>query len=144
AYIPGPSLARRLEQGARLDDRTAVRLAREVAEALAALHAQGVLHRDLKPANVLLDGEGRALLTDFGLARPGEEEGLLARPGAVLGTPAYMAPEQAAGESEKVGPWSDLYSLGAMLYQMLTGRLPFEGPALAVLARASTEAAPAP
>jgi type VI secretion system ImpB/VipA family protein len=144
AYIAGPSLDRRLAEGPKLDDRTSVRLAREMAEALAALHAQGILHRDLKPANVLLDAEGRALLTDFGLARPEDEPGLLTRPGAVLGTPAYMAPEQAAGEGEKVGAWSDLYSLGVILYQMLTGRLPFEGPALAVLARLRTEPLPAP
>jgi type VI secretion system protein ImpC len=144
AYVEGPSLAQRLAGGRRFDDpRQAAALAREVAEALAAVHAHGITHRDLKPGNILLDPAGHAVLTDFGLAHPAGEEHLTLS-GTVLGTPAYMAPEQASGESERVGPASDLYSLGVVLYQMLTGRLPFDGPVLAVLSRIQTEAPPPP
>src|SRR5262249_42170004 len=96
-FIEGTSLAKRLDQGPRLADREAVALARQVAEALSAVHAQGIIHRDLKLGNVLLDGDGQAFLTDFGLARP-EAAAPLTQSGAILGTPAYMAPEQAGGE----------------------------------------------
>jgi hypothetical protein len=142
AFVAGPALAERLRGGRFEDAREAADLGRQIAAGLSAVHGCGIVHRDLKPGNVLLDG-GRAVLTDFGLARPEEAE-QLTRVGAFLGTPAYVAPEQAAGEAEQVGPWSDLYSLGVVLYEMLTGRLPFEGPPLAVLARARTEAPPAP
>ncbi len=81
----------------------------------------------------MIDRGGRAILTDFGLARPENEAEHLTSDGVVLGTPSYMAPEQAAGQSDRVGPWTDLYSLGVVLFQMLTGRLPFEGPSLVVL-----------
>jgi predicted Ser/Thr protein kinase len=144
AYVEGRSLAERLRGGRRYDDpRQAAALVREVAEALAAVHAHGITHRDLKPGNILLDAAGQAVLTDFGLAHPAGEEHLTVD-GAVLGTPAYMAPEQASGESAGVGPHSDLYSLGVVLYQMLTGRLPFEGSVLAVRSRVRTEAPPPP
>jgi tetratricopeptide (TPR) repeat protein len=123
-YVEGPSLAARLEGGRPLGDvRAAVELARQVAEGLAAVHAGGLVHRDLKPGNVLLGADGKAVLTDFGLARPGGGEHLT-QAGALVGTPAYMAPEQSSGEGERVGPWTDVYGLGLMLYQMLTGRLP--------------------
>jgi eukaryotic-like serine/threonine-protein kinase len=121
AFIDGPSLAEALRQGP-MEPARAVRLARKVALALEAVHAEGVIHRDLKPANVLLDRAGEPLLTDFGLARslaPGEP---LTEQGAVMGTPAYMAPEQAAGDLGRVGPWTDVYGLGVVLSRMLAGR----------------------
>jgi serine/threonine protein kinase/tetratricopeptide (TPR) repeat protein len=127
AFVDGHSLAERLRGDQRYDDsRQAVMVARQVAEALTAVHAHRIIHRDLKPGNILIDLTGQALLTDFGIARFLREQEHLTAAGAVLGTAAYMAPEQAEGQSERIGAWSDLYSLGAVLFQMLTGRVPFE------------------
>jgi hypothetical protein len=114
---------------------------RQVLDALGAVHDRGIVHRDLKPSNIMLDAAGRAVLTDFGLARPEGAEQLTSE-GAVVGTPAYMAPEQAAGRSDQVGPWTDLYSAGVVFFQMLTGRLPFEGEPLAVLGKILHEPPP--
>ncbi len=98
----------------------------ELAEAVAHAHGQGVLHRDLKPSNVLITRVGKARLTDFGVARViGGSQADLTRTGEVLGTPAYMAPEQAAGHRQEIGPAADVYGLGAVLYHGLTGRAPF-------------------
>ena len=122
--IKGQSLHARLEQGP-LDPRQAVELCAKLARALAYAHAQAVLHRDLKPHNVLLDERGEPLLTDFGLAKDaGQEEGLT-RTGQVMGTPAYMAPEQAEGQPDLIDRRTDVYGLGATLYELLTGRPPF-------------------
>jgi serine/threonine-protein kinase len=124
AHVAGESLAQRLARAGRLaDPGEAIALARQILDALGAIHSHGIVHRDLKPANVLLDG-GRAVLTDFGLARPEGEGERLTSTGAVLGTPAYMAPEQAAGRPDLVGPWTDLYAAGVVLYEMLAGVLP--------------------
>jgi Protein kinase domain/Ankyrin repeats (3 copies) len=134
AYVEGQSLAERLLQRGRFEDvAEAVVLVRQILDALEAVHGHSIIHRDLKPGNVMLDAAGRAVLTDFGLARPENEAGHLTSDGAIVGTPAYMAPEQAAGQSGRIGPWTDLYSVGVVFFQMLTGRLPFEGPPLTVL-----------
>jgi serine/threonine protein kinase len=145
AHIEGESLAQRLARsGGRLPDQEALELVRQVLDALEAIHGHGIVHRDLKPANILLDADGRALVTDFGLARSTEDREPLTSEGVALGTPGYMAPEQALGRLEAIGPWTDLYSVGAMLYQMVTGRMPFEGPAVAVLASVAHENPPPP
>ena len=101
-----------------MDDNQIARIAISLADALELAHASGVIHRDLKPANVLFDKVGRPKITDFGLARLGE--GLHTRTGDVFGSPSYMSPEQAAGKSRELTHATDIYSLGAILYEMLT------------------------
>jgi tetratricopeptide (TPR) repeat protein len=123
-FCPGGSLDRKL-QGTPLPPRQAAELVEALATAMHAAHAKGIIHRDLKPANVLLAEDGTPKITDFGLAKKLDEAGQTAS-GAVLGTPAYMAPEQATGESKAVGPATDVWALGAILYECLTGRPPFK------------------
>jgi serine/threonine protein kinase len=127
-FVDGPSLADALEaRGGRLPWREAVAVAAQVARALQHAHEQGLLHRDVKPNNVLLDGD-RAKLADFGLALDAASDHTrLTGTGQVLGTPTYMAPEQAAGELDRMGPHTDVYGLGVLLYEALTGRVPYEG-----------------
>ena len=124
-YVEGTTLARRLAEGP-MQPREAASLLAPVARAVHFAHTHGVLHRDLKPSNILIDNEGRPHVSDFGLAKRVEADSNLTLTGAILGTPAHMAPEQAAGTRGKLGPASDVYSLGTILYQMLTGRPPFQ------------------
>ncbi|MBI3270749.1 MAG: protein kinase [Planctomycetes bacterium] len=124
----------------------AARLTREIAEALQAAHDAGVLHRDLKPSNVMFDRAGRTKLVDFGLAKIVDAPGSLRTPdGAILGTPAYMSPEQAQGRVGELGVRSDVYQLGALFYELLTGRPPHEGTsALHILTRVVAAEPPRP
>jgi serine/threonine-protein kinase len=122
--IEGPSLAQVLRQGPMPTD-AAARCLAAVARAVGFLHARGMLHRDLKPGNILLDQERRPYLTDFGLVKMLDVSSDLTSTGAIVGTPSYMAPEQAAGKNAEVTARSDIYSLGAILYELLTGRPPF-------------------
>jgi len=128
-YVDGESLAVRLKRRGRLAVEEVRRIARETADALAAAHQQGVIHRDVKPDNILLEGtRGRVMVTDFGIAKAlSAEGGTLTEAGIAIGTPAFMSPEQAAGEREIDGR-SDIYSLGVVAYQMLAGELPFQAP----------------
>jgi WD40 repeat protein len=125
-YVAGGSLAHRLN-GTPLPASQAARLVETLALAIHAAHQQGVVHRDLKPANVLLTADGQPKITDFGLAKLLEGDAGQTETGAVMGTPSYMAPEQAWGKSKvkTVGPVADVYALGAVLYELLTGRPPF-------------------
>ena len=123
-FIDGMSLSERIAQGALTFEETA-RIMTRVARACAYLHREGVIHRDLKPSNILLDKEGNPYLTDFGLAKVRFGSSDLTTSGTIIGTPSYMSPEQASGHSVDVGPLSDVYSLGAILYEMLTGQAPF-------------------
>jgi serine/threonine protein kinase len=126
-YLAGPTLAERVRSRQPLPPREAAALAAQVADALAAAHAAGLLHRDVKPGNVLLDAAtGRAKLVDFGLARVAEQASGLTREGHLAGTPAYMSPEQVR-RPEAVDARADIYGLGATLYELLTGEPPFRG-----------------
>lgn len=122
-YIDGPSLLQRLAEGP-LRSKVAARYVATLSRALQHAHEHNILHRDLKPSNVLLDGEDRPHITDFGLAKRLNADPGQTRTGAVLGTPGYMAPEQAAG-NKQLTPAVDVYGLGALLYELLTGRPPF-------------------
>jgi len=149
-YIEGQSLAQSIAQGEKtgtqlvcakhppgrsgklaaspfspIDIPTAVRIVGAIARAVEYLHRQGIVHRDLKPSNILLDAQGEPYLTDFGLAKMFQPDVQPTATGVIAGTPAYMAPEQAAGRGREVGPGADVYSLGAILYELLTGVPPF-------------------
>ena len=140
-WLPGGTLEERVQQGPLSDDETH-RVAAGIAAGLAHLHSRGLVHRDLKPANVLFDEEGRPKLADFGLVRHAAGAGTLTEAGTVLGTAAYISPEQAAGEP--AGPASDVYSFGVVLFRLLTGTLPFVADdALALLEMHRDEPPPA-
>ena len=138
-YVEGESLAARIARQGELPVRDALRIAREVAEALAYAHRRGIVHRDIKPANILLN-EGHALVADFGIARAVHSDGTaITATGLAIGTPQYMSPEQATGGREVDGR-TDIYALGAVLYEMLSGEPPFTGRTpQAVVARVMTE-----
>ncbi|MBI2901819.1 MAG: protein kinase [Planctomycetes bacterium] len=118
---------------AKRDRATLLRILEDVACAVAYAHGRGVIHRDLKPANVLVDGEGRVFLTDFGLARAAGDRTKLTQSNTALGTPAYMSPEQVTGDTAGLDARTDVYALGVMLYEILSGRPPFRGDSIAVL-----------
>jgi serine/threonine-protein kinase len=129
-YIEGTTLAAKASQGP-LPPREAARLVALIARAVDHAHQHGILHRDLKPSNVLIDEDDQPVVTDFGLAKRTHTGssitgGGLTQSGAIVGTPSYMAPEQAVASASEVGPASDVYSLGAILYELLTGRPPFQ------------------
>lgn len=128
-YVEGPNL-QTLAQQKPLPPKRAAAYVQTIAEAIHYAHQQGILHRDLKPSNVLIGASDQPKITDFGLAKVLTSDTELTMSGQVLGTPHYLPPEQAVGKRGKVGPWSDVYGLGAILYYMLTGRPPFQAQEL--------------
>ncbi len=133
-FVEGGSLAEWLHTQPRPAPRRAVEILLPVVEAVSSAHDRGILHRDLKPGNILLSSDGAPRLTDFGLARL-SSLARMTRTGTMMGTPSYMAPEQIDGRRDEVGPWSDVYALGAILYTMLAGHPPFAGNGLEDLFR---------
>jgi serine/threonine protein kinase len=143
-FCPGGSLRDRLDRAGPVPPAGAAALVAKIARGVHAAHEQQIVHRDLKPANVLFDAAGEPKVVDFGLARRGAGAGLT-RTQTVMGTPAYMAPEQARGDAKFVGPAADVYALGVILYECLTAAVPFPGDnALAVLRRVAEDVPESP
>ncbi|HXY36650.1 MAG TPA: protein kinase, partial [Planctomycetaceae bacterium] len=145
AYIEGRPLSAFTDPSNPQSERQILILVRKLAQALEEAHEHKIVHRDLKPANIIVDKRGEPLIMDFGLARQAspEDESRLTHTGTLVGTPAYMSPEQVDGESDKIGPLADEYSLGVIFYELLTGQLPFRGSTAAVLGQIITRP-PAP
>ena len=141
-HVEGRTLAEYLTRGGTLAPRKAAEIAEKVAEALAAAHAQGVIHRDIKPANIMVTREGRVKVMDFGIARLVAGPDTVEQTAAVLGTAAYLSPEQAQGQT--VDARSDLYSLGIVLYEMVTGKPPFTGDSAMAVAYKHVQETPPP
>ncbi len=142
-YISGKTLGAMLVDGP-MPEREAAQVLATISRAVGFAHRQGILHRDLKPSNILIDSDGNPLVTDFGLAKRFGVENDLTRSGMVVGTPSYMSPEQARGRRESVGPASDIYSLGCVLYHALTGRPPFVAESVMELVMLVLEQEPMP
>ncbi|MEK7866695.1 MAG: protein kinase, partial [Planctomycetota bacterium] len=144
-FIDGERLEERMRP--RIEVRQAVVWTKAIAEALHHAHAQGVIHRDVKPGNVLIDRQDRPHVMDFGLAKEVRPEGTpgarLTAEGVLMGTPQYMSPEQAGGKADRIGPASDQFALGVSLYEMIAGRLPFEGESQLDLLNAICDKEPA-
>ncbi|MFN3151573.1 serine/threonine protein kinase [Bremerella sp.] len=137
-YVPGDSLANLFKAGKSFTNREAAQLILKIASALVVCHEQGIIHRDLKPANLMIKPDGSTVITDFGLvqiSRTDSDESQITQHGQILGSPSYMSPEQVQANPEDIGPATDIYSLGVILYELLTGQRPFQGAPSAVFAQ---------
>ena len=143
-FVDGPTLRQRMAD--KISPRDVAEIMAKVARAVDYAHERGVIHRDIKPSNIMLDEDsGEPVLMDFGLAKQlSEGDSHVTKSGQVMGTPVYMAPEQAAGEHDRIGSRTDVYSLGAVLYELLTGQAPFQGPTGDVIRRVQTDEPTAP
>lgn len=141
-FVDGPTLQKRVDEDC-FDDEEAAKIVRDIARAVAYAHQTGIVHRDLKPENILISDDGRPLVTDFGLAKWHRDGTMITRTGQVLGTPHYMSPEQACGRGDG-DQATDIYSLGAILYALLTGRPPHVGPSAAEVLRSVLQDEPEP
>jgi len=138
-YLPGDTLDDKLKKN--LDTQQILNIIKQIAAALDFAHKKGIIHRDVKPDNILFREDGTAVLTDFGIARSAKSETKMTATGTVIGTPHYMSPEQAQGQ--EIGPWSDIYSLGIVLYELLSGKVPFDADStIAVVFKHITEPVP--
>jgi serine/threonine protein kinase/class 3 adenylate cyclase len=144
AFVEGDPLSARLPELIDQPRRTA-ELLRLVALAMEEVHHLGIIHRDLKPSNIMLNPRGEPVIMDFGLARQvSNTDGSQTTQGEIMGTPSYMSPEQAVGDVQAMGPCCDVYSLGVILYELLAGRVPFQGPSMSVLVQIAHDAPPPP
>jgi serine/threonine protein kinase len=143
-FIEGQLLSRARAEGRLADVRSIAATMQKIARGLQKAHELGLVHRDLKPDNIMIDADGEPVVMDFGLARRFDEDVQLTAPGGILGTPAYMSPEQVDGDPAKIGPASDVYSLGVILYEILAGRPPFRGSLTAVLCQVACDLPPPP
>jgi predicted Zn finger-like uncharacterized protein len=137
-FVAGQTLAKRIEAGP-VDFREAAEWIRALADALAYAHGEGIVHRDIKPENIMLDEKNQPQIMDFGLAKRTNDDSAMTVDGSILGTPAYMSPEQATGNQGQIGPHSDQYSLAVVMYELLCGNRPFEGPPHSVIAQVLTQ-----
>lgn len=141
AYIEGHPLSDTIKRDPRIPESRAVEIVLKLARAVAAAHAEGVIHRDLKPANIMIDEHGEPVIMDFGLARRLNcDDARLTQSGLVVGSPAYMSPEQVEGDLDVMGAGCDIYSLGVIFYELLTGEIPFKGSIAAVMGQIVTQA----
>ena len=144
-YVEGCSLAEWLQQATDISVEQAVNITIKIARGIEAAHQNGVVHRDLKPANIMMTPASEPVITDFGMACWTDlQETVLTPTGAMVGTPGYMAPEQITGDKEKVGPASDIYSMGIILYELLTGWVPFSGNLATLLGSIVSDPPPRP
>src|SRR3954467_5101503 len=139
-FLPGQSLKAVIQEHAPLDPVWAIDLTIQIVKAARFAHRRGIIHRDIKPHNVIVDDEGRAKVTDFGIARAGASD--MTETGSIMGTAQYLSPEQAQGHA--VSPVSDLYAIGIVLYEMLTGRVPFDGDSAVTIALKQVSEVPPP
>ncbi|MBT6158039.1 MAG: serine/threonine protein kinase [Planctomycetaceae bacterium] len=145
AFVEGRPLNQFINRDKPIPQKTAAFLIRKIARALDHAHKNDVVHRDLKPANIMVDKEKEPVVTDFGLAfRTDNQQSRMTKDGTVMGTPAYMPIEQVNGELDRIGPVSDVYSLGIILFELLTGEIPFDGPVTAVIGQILTQEPPKP
>ena len=145
AFLDGFSLKEFARSSARQPEEQVALTIHKLALALAEAHRQGVVHRDLKSDNVIVDPNGEPIVTDFGLARRVRDDEIeVTRAGAILGTPAYMSPEHLEGDPNCIGPASDIYGLGVIFYELLTGQLPFAGPLRSILKQIVCDTPPPP
>lgn len=143
AYLEGKPLSKFIRAGQRLPPRAVVAVVRQLALAMAEAHSKGIIHRDLKPSNIMITPRKQAVIMDFGLARRTDAQDLqITQTGLLLGTPAYMPPEQLNSDTRVMGPGIDIYALGVILYELLAGRPPFQGPLGELMTRIMTEAPP--
>ncbi len=146
AYIQGHTLSNFITPEKAQPDRNVANVVRKIALALHEAHVNGMVHRDVKPGNIMIDQRTEPIIMDFGLARQIDDSGdaRLTRDGAILGSPAYMSPEQIEGTSANIGPACDIYSLGVILYELLTGTLPFQGSVASIIGQIISKEAPSP